>query len=94
MSASDQSVVMPLEAGSYDDEEAYNFDTGKFDKRKIRVTCPKCENVSSPLCSKKTKQLDSGWRWVGCDHKEPYTRFETECRKCKAKYRFSTHTPQ
>lgn len=94
MSAPVDAVVVPMEAGSYSDEDAYNCDTDKYDKRKIRVACPKCGNESSPLCSSKTRQTDSGWRWVGCDHKEPYARFETTCSKCKSVYRFGTHTPQ
>lgn len=51
MSAPVDAVVMPMEAGSYSDEDAYNCDTDKYDKRKIRVACPKCGNESSPCAA-------------------------------------------
>lgn len=81
-------------AGNYNNEVAYNCDTEKYDWRKLKVICPNCENVSAPLCSKATKLIESGWRWVGCDHKEPYARHESECRSCHEKYRFDVYTPQ
>ncbi len=81
-------------AGDYDDEDAVNFDTDRYDKRKIRVTCPCCHNVASPLCSKNTTTTSSGWRWVGCDHREPYSNHRTKCRKCRKEYRFTIYTPQ
>lgn len=82
-----------LWAGSHDDEEAMNSDTDKYDKRKIRVTCPHCLRVGSPLCSHKTVMFDSGWRWVDCSHKEPYSKHVTMCR-CGGKYRFDVYTGQ
>lgn len=82
------------DAGDYDDEDAYNGDTDKYDRRKVRVTCPCCQNVASPLCSTKTQQTSNGWRWVGCDHKEPYCNYRATCRKCRKEYRFTTYVPQ
>lgn len=82
------------DAGSYSDEDAFNCETDKFDKRKVKVVCPHCHNVSSPLASKKTVELSSGWRWCGCDHKEPFATFKAKCRKCRNWYRFTVYTPQ
>jgi hypothetical protein len=81
-------------AGTYDDEHAYNIDTDKYDKRKVKVKCPKCCHVASPLCSSKTVQTDSGWRWVGDSHREPFASFKTVCKACKSPYTFSVQTPQ
>lgn len=82
-----------LWAGSHDDEDAFNCDTDRYDRRKIRVSCPHCKRVGSPLCSPKTIQYKSGWRWVGCDHKEPYSSHVTQCR-CGGKYRFDVFIGQ
>jgi hypothetical protein len=88
-------ITAPLaDAGSYSDEDAFNCDTDKFDKRKVKVVCPHCHNVSAPLASYKTTELNSGWRWCGCDHKEPFTTFKAKCRKCHKHYRFTVYTPQ
>lgn len=82
-----------LNAGSYDDEYAWNMDTDKVDNRKIKITCPNCNRSFAALCSLKTKMLDSGWRWVGCDHKEPYANFETTC-SCGVTLLFDVYTGQ
>ncbi len=82
-----------LEAGNFDDEDAYNLNTDAYDKRKVRVVCPHCNRTGSPLCSSKTKMFDSGWRWVGDSHKEPYSSHLTHCR-CNKKYRFTVYTGQ
>lgn len=83
-----------LRAGSYSAEDADNCETGKFDDRKIKVTCPNCERVFSALCSPHTEQLDSGWRWVGMDHKEPYATFSSKCIKCDSMIKFDIYWPQ
>lgn len=80
-------------AGSYDDEEAYNPDTDRIDNRKIKVTCPGCGKSFAALCSPATEVYDSGWRWVGCDHREPYAAFRTRHR-CGSEFTFTTHTSQ
>lgn len=82
------------DAGDYSDEDAYNGDTDKYDKRKVVVTCPCCQGTSSPLCSPHTKLTSEGLRWVGCDHKEPYAAFRARCRRCRKEYRFTTYVPQ
>jgi Zn finger protein HypA/HybF involved in hydrogenase expression len=81
-------------AGGYSDEDAVNCDTGKFDRRKIRVTCPKCHNTSSPLLSSKTRMFYEGTEWVGCEYKQPCAEFSAKCRKCRSYYRFKVYTPQ
>ena len=80
-------------AGSYSDEDCYNDDTDGFDRRKIKVDCPNCKRVFAALCSPRTDLVASGWRWVGCDHKEPYARWSTLCR-CGTQFTFDTYTPQ
>jgi len=82
-----------LHAGDYDDEQAWNGYTDKVDPRKIKVECPGCKRIGAPLCSTKTRIVDQGMRWVGCDHREPYGTWETTCR-CGQRYTFTTYTPQ
>lgn len=83
-----------LSAYDVSDEDAINFDTDKYDRRKVKVFCPYCNGKSAPLCSSKTNQIDGGWRWVGCDHKEPYATFKTVCKHCKKEFMFTVYTPQ
>lgn len=85
---------IPRHSGDYSDEDAVNCETDKFDKRKIKVICPYCHRQFAPLLSKFTKSIDGGWRWVFCSHKEPWTKFETTCRKCQNKMTFTLYTPQ
>ena len=80
-------------AGDYSTEDATNYDTEKFDRRKIRVVCPTCKRKSALLCSPLTTEIHSDWRWVGCDHKEPYTIFRSKCR-CGQNLEFTIYTPQ
>lgn len=82
-----------LHAGDYSDEDAWNCNTDKYDRRKIKIVCPHCKRTSAPLCSSFTKVVDGGWRWVGCDHKEPFSHHKTKC-KCGEKYSFTVYTPQ
>lgn len=81
-------------AGDFSDEDAYNFDTDGFDRRVIRVSCPHCQREFAPLCSRLTVEIDGGWRWVGCDHREPYTTWRTRCGACRCEFTFTTYTPQ
>ena len=81
-------------AGDYSDEDAYNCETDNYDLRKIKIICPHCGRKFAALCSKLTKLIHSGMRWVGCDHKEPYGCYETKCTKCKNDMHFTVHTPQ
>jgi len=80
-------------AGTYDDEEIYNPDTGKADLRKFKVKCPTCGRWGAPLLSPNTRRLQSGWTWAGLSHKEPYVDFLTKC-KCGIAYTFRSQTPQ
>lgn len=81
------------DAGSYNDEDAWNVDTDKYDLRKIKVECPGCRTRFAALCSSKTTKVADGMRWVGCDHKEPYATYVTTHR-CGAQFSFTTYTPQ
>lgn len=75
------------------DEDAHSFDTGKYDQRKIKPICPGCDKPFAALCSKNTTHTDSGWRWAGCDHREPYATFVTRHR-CGTEFVFTVYTPQ
>lgn len=77
-------------AGNYSDSNAYNPETEKMDKRKIKVTCPHCKKISAALCSPKTELVDKGTFWVYSDGKEDYSKYQTEC-KCGKSYTFSAH---
>lgn len=81
-------------AGNYDNEECYNFDTDKEDWRKLKITCPCCQRRFAAICSKFTKCVHGGYRWVGDSHKEPYNDFTTHCRKCGKDFKFTTFTSQ
>lgn len=81
-------------AGDYSDEDAYNCDTDKLNYRKLKIICPNCKHKCAALLSPHTKKIDSGWRWVGCDHKEPFMKMESLCRICREKYTFTVYTPQ
>lgn len=78
----------------YDVEDCWNGETDRFDARKCKVQCPKCKREFAALLSPYTKHLDGGWRWVGCDHKEPYDDHATICVRCKFAFRFTTYISQ
>lgn len=93
-------LLIPEECGggfehiNYDDECCYNDNTDGWDARKLKVLCPNCGREFAALCSYLTKETDSGWRWVGCDHREPYATFKTKDPKCGAEFYFTIYTPQ
>ena len=73
-------------AGFVDDEIAFNADTEKTDIRKIKIKCPKCGRLSSPLCSKKTTLLST--QNVGHEYDSYHSAFKTRCR-CGQQYKFT-----
>lgn len=75
----------------YDTESCYNSETEKFDARKLKVDCPKCNRKFAALCSKKTVALGSSVQWVGCDYQESASKFKTKC-KCGNEFEFATVT--
>lgn len=79
--------------GDFDCDDVTNFDTEKDDWRKIKTECPHCRKQCCPMLLKKLEQTDSGWRWVGCDHREPYAEF-IATHSCGGQFRFSIHWPQ
>lgn len=82
-------------AGDLSDEDAYNDETDRYVRHRIKVNCPQCGRLNSPLCSPSTIRQAGGWRWVGLDHREPYVEYRTRCGSgCGAEYRFTTYTPQ
>lgn len=82
------------DAGSYNDEDAWNCETDKFNPRTIKVRCPHCQHEFAALCSPLTTSTEGGWRWVGCDHREPYTTYRTRHGRCGGHLTFTTYTPQ
>lgn len=82
------------DAGDFSDELIYNPDTDKYSSWKLRIECPYCGHTASPLCSYNTQQIESGWRWVGIDHREPYGKYKTICYKCREEYTFTVYTSQ
>lgn len=81
-------------AGSYDNEDCFNPENDNFDNRKLKVKCPCCGRWFAPLCSKFTKYVHGGWRWVGDSHKEPYSDFTSYCRRCGNDFKFTAYTSQ
>lgn len=81
-----------LDAGSVDIEDALTENYG-LTRSKVKVKCPGCHREGAPLCSPKTREVGGGWRWVGVDHRQPETDYETTCR-CGCAYRFTTYIPQ
>lgn len=80
-------------AGEFSDEDLYT-ELENFDKRKLKIDCPTCGRRTAALCSPKTSIVQSGWRWVGLDHREPYATFKSTCIQCLNEYKFTTYTPQ
>lgn len=67
--------------------DAWNFDTDKVDKRKIKIECPSCKRKFAALCSKST--TDNGHSNVGCpDYDDWASRHKTVCGKCKHEFEF------
>jgi|APSaa5957512622_1039677.scaffolds.fasta_scaffold00181_17 hypothetical protein len=83
-----------LYGGKFDDEDAFNVDTDRYDKRKVKIICPGCDRVFAALCSPLTEHLQSEWRWQGCEYKQPEADFVTRCGKCGTRFRFTVYTPQ
>lgn len=83
----EQSPVELPHAGHFHDNDAYNCETEKLDKRKVKVGCPECKRKGAPLCSSKTTRI-RGSRHGFDDWGDYHTLFETECR-CGQKYRFT-----
>lgn len=84
-------------AGDWSDEDFYNGERDTYDPRKLRLDCPHCGRPISPLLSPSLLLHDSGWRWVGVDHKEPYGSYRARCPRskgCGREFRFTLHTPQ
>lgn len=82
-----------MHGAHYSDEDAYNDDTDGYDRRKIKVGCPGCGRYFAALCSPHTQNIGGGWRWVGCDHRQPESDFKTRCR-CGREFQFTVYTPQ
>ena len=73
-------------AGFISDESAWNPESDKIDKRKLKIICPSCERLSAPLCSNKTDLLHNSK--VGIDWDEYHAIYKTQCR-CGQHYRFA-----
>lgn len=73
-------------AGFISDEDSYNPDSDKVDKRKIKIDCPNCQRLSAPLCSNKTTLLHNSN--VGMEWDEYHATYTTQCR-CGQHYRFT-----
>lgn len=82
------------DAGSWNDEDLYDFDTGEYVRGRLSVDCPHCGKRHRPLLSKSRATVEFGWRWVGLDHREPYSEQIARCAATGRWYRFTTYTPQ
>lgn len=81
-------------AGSYDNQHAFNEETDNYLKSKIKIECPHCKSKISPHLCRTEVHLDGGWRWVGCDYKEPYDEFGVFCPQCKKPIKYTEYTEQ
>jgi hypothetical protein len=77
----------------FDSEEAFREDD-EFHDAVVKVNCPHCLRVNAPLMSKKTAHVHSDWRWVGLDHKEPFSEYLCVCPACRLDYILTIYTPQ
>lgn len=92
----DASKVFP-DAGDYNDEDWYDDHRGEVNYKQVLIDCPICNKRHYPLRGKYkniTEVIDSGWRWVGLDFREPYMIFKTVCPRTKKEYKFTMYTPQ
>jgi hypothetical protein len=81
-------------AGTFDMDDAFDPETMRNDKRKVKFKCPFCNCEQSPLVKERTKKIKEYYKWVGFSHKEPYFDFETICENCSEKFTFSIFYPQ
>ena len=83
------------DAGDFDIGEAVSKRTGELVPRLIRVPCPTCARVNSPMLSPYRRLLHEGWRSVG-DDKQRYADWAADwgarCPGCRNEYRFTTHS--
>lgn len=88
-----QGQLLP-DAGTFNDEDNYHPESGRYNRRALNVTCPNCARTFAPFMSRLTTLADAGTSWVGCDHTEPYAQFVTRCGRCAQTFTFRTFIPQ
>lgn len=79
--------------GGWSDDELYDYDTDTYRPGRLWIECPHCKRGMQPLRQAATEVYDAGWRWVGLDHREPYTE-RLGRHRCGLDYRFILYTPQ
>lgn len=60
----------------------------------LRAPCANCGRQVYAWTSPSRTPLDSGWRWVGLSHQEPYTAYFAACGWCGGPVHFTIHAPQ
>lgn len=80
--------------GRYDIEKC-SIETDGFDKRKFgKIQCPFCNHQFNPFYYKTLKQGEWEYVWQGDSHKEPESKCEINCPKCKEQLRFTLYVGQ
>lgn len=82
------------DAGSFSDEDLYDYDTDRYMRGRLSLACPHCGHNHRPLLSPSVATVEFGWRWVGLDHREPYSAKIARCARTRRWYSFTTYTPQ
>jgi hypothetical protein len=82
-----------LDAGDFNSEGMYVDKIDDFSRHLCVIACPVCGREGKPLVRAETYYVGGDWRWVGLDHKEPFSDYRTRCR-CGAEFRFTIYTPQ
>jgi hypothetical protein len=81
-------------AGDFNDEGLYDDEAEVYRRGRLTLTCPYCGRPHRPLLSPTTATIEYGWRWVGLDHREPYSEKIARCPRTRRWYRYTLYTPQ
>lgn len=81
--------------GNHNIENYISDETEKFDRRKFgKLQCGFCNHKFNPFYVKTLKQKEWEWVWCGTEFKQPESRCEVNCPKCKKELFFHQYIAQ
>jgi hypothetical protein len=88
-------VKLP-DSGDYSVDEWFSERLGDYTNHLALVLCPYCRKFHKPFTVglKHYFCVEWGWRWVGLEYQEPYSRYFARCRVTGLWFQFTTHAPQ